>query len=492
MPALAPQGAAGPSVRQQAAANVKVPKGSSVTITHTAQPKTSSGKSLTASRAAAKVAGKAATQAAQAPRNLQTFNPLSGNYTTGQLNKIANNLTANGLKATLTPLVSQAQQIQNSEGTVANRYGQYTATGDQIMQGLQANAGVGALTADNQAAQAAQNTANAIDQTGAAAKALNGGYLDPQVAAALQNQSTYSGTVGGANSQLASQLGSSEGDFMTNLRGSAALQGIEGQGNIAAAYAKQLATNRASQDSATLSARATAKQLASTLGEQQFNNEMLSAEVGTKKLDAITTAKKVAGDTKIGLINAGTNRERANTSQFSASTLANYRVAALGEKGRTDYANEQIRAAATTLASSKATAQERQWANQDRIAWAKVKSASTPSKAAQYADVAQVSGLVREYEAAIDPKSYPKGIAPTPAQVAATLETKYSKNGALVTAAIELGQSGYITLTTQQALAAQGVNLAALPPAWLRVPVPVTLPAPSLAPAGSPINSTVG
>lgn len=492
-------GSAGGSVRQQAAVNASVPKGSSVTITHGGAPKAAtSGKSSTSSKAAAKVAGKGATQAAAAPRNLATFNPLGGSYNTSQLNTIANNMTTQSLKASLAPLVSQAGQIQNSEGTVAGRYGQYTQQGDQILQGLQANASSGALTADNQAAQAAQNTANAIDQTGAAAKALNGGYMDPQVAAALQNQSTYGATVGGSNAALASSLGSNENDFMANLRGAAALQGNEGQANIAAAYAKQLATNRASQNSLELKAPATAAQLANTLGQDQFNDQILGKEYNLKALTATSDAqaKKVSG--QVAQENARTAAQRAATAQFAATSAANYRVADLGVTAQNDYAKQRQAAATSALASGKLTAQEKQWATADRLAWAKVNSAANPTQKAQDADIAQITSISNEYKNALTPAAHVpnattgKVVVPTPAQVGSVLAQKYSKSGAMVQAGIELGQNGFISPATQQALVAQGVTLSTLPPAWLRAPVPVTLPAPSLAPVGANVANPPG
>ena len=120
-----------------------------------------------------------------------------------QIASLANRTAAGNTQASLIPLRQQAGAIQGTQATVSQRLGQYNQVGDTIMQGLQGNAAASALTADNQAAQLAQNSANAIDKTGAAAKALNAGYLDPAVAAQLANQSTQAGTNAGANAQFA-------------------------------------------------------------------------------------------------------------------------------------------------------------------------------------------------------------------------------------------------------------------------------------------------
>src|ERR1019366_8850105 len=158
----------------------------------------------------------------------------------------------------------------------------YNAVGDNIMQGLQGNAAASALTADNQAAQLAANSANQIDKTGAGAKALNAGYLDPNVQAVLANQAAQAGTNAGANSQFASSQGTNENNFMANLRGSAALQAIQGQQNVASRYGAQLGTNRAQQQALIAKEPATAKTLANTLGQQQFTDQVLAKQYNLK------------------------------------------------------------------------------------------------------------------------------------------------------------------------------------------------------------------
>jgi hypothetical protein len=381
-----------------------------------------------------------------------------------QIANLANRTTAGNTQASLIPLRQQAGAIQGTQATVSNRLGQYNQVGDNIMQGLQGNASASALTADNQAAQLAQNSASAIDKTGAAAKALNAGYLDPNVQAVLANQATQAGTNAGANSQFASSQGTNENNFMANLRGSAAMQAIQGQQNVASLYGGQLGANRAQQQAMLAKEPATAKALATELGNTQFTDRAVLAGLNIK-----TAAQRAA---------FWSDQQKAKTAAYSAATarlgvssLANYRIASLSVTSQNNYAHQQEAAANTALGNSKLTAQQKQWAQADAIIWAKVTSAATPAAKTQALDVAQVTGMMHEYQNALLQSSYPAGKAPlTPQQAKGLLETKYSKTGALVPAAVELAQNGTITPGTAAALKAQGVQI---PSNWLAKPIPV-------------------
>ena len=390
--------------------------------------------------------------------------PTSGFMSQMQIANLANRTTAGNVQANLIPLRQQSGAIQGTQATVSNRLGQYNAVGDNIMQGLQGNAAASALTADNQAAQLAQNSASAIDKTGAAAQALNAGYLDPNVAAVLANQRTLAGTDAGANSQFASSQGTNENNFMANLRGSAALQAIQGQQNVASTYGNQLATNRAQQQALIAKEPATAKALATELGNTQFTDRATLLGLGIKS--------KAAQDAfLLGTQKNTTTAYQAATARLGVSSLANYRIASLSVTSQNDYAKQQESAANTALASGKLSAQEKQWQTQNAINWAKVNSTSNAAAKAQATDVAQVAGIRHEYENSMNPASYAAGKTPLTPQLALTaLEAKYAKSGALVPAAVELARNGVVTPATAAALKAQGVQV---PSSWLAKPIPV-------------------
>lgn len=462
------------NVRQQAAAQVKVPKGSSVTITHAASPGTGSGKApSTKAKAATKVAGPAATQAARQPAAATaTFNPMAGYLSTPQLSQVANNITAANLKASLTPLRQQAGQIQNSEGTVASRFNQYGQTGNQILQGLQGNANASALTGENQAAQAAQNTANSIDQTGAAAKALNGGYMDPQVMAALANQGQYSGAVAGSQAALASNLGAGQKGYMQSLTGDAQLGQQEGQANIAAAYAKQLATNRAAQTTLVEKAQPTAKDLATTLGQQQFTDWATEQGLGIKKgtLNA-TVAKNEAA--------AQDAQQKNSIAALTAQGKISYDNALIGvDNSKIDVTKQLGLVNAAIKAKGVDATQEKTLLTYQaalaKIAATKTSTALTPGQKTANT----IEGYAELYKAEITGGK-------TPQQAAAVVRLGSLKTqGAGGDAAIELASTGFITPATQAALKAQGVPIN---PAWIR-PAALAPPA-SLGTPGAPLSA---
>jgi hypothetical protein len=325
------------------------------------------------------------------------------------------------------------------------------------------------LTADNQAAQLAQNSANQIDKTGAAAKALNAGYMDPNVQAVLANQATQAGTNAGANSQFASSQGQNESNFMANLRGSAAARAIEGQQNVASLYGGQLGTNRAQQQALIAKEPATAKALLSSLTNQQFTDRATLLGLGIK-------SKAQQDAFLLGTQKNQTSAYQAATQRLGVSSLANYRIASLSVTSQNNYAKQQESAANTALASGKLSAQEKQWQTQNAINWARVNSASNPAAKAQATDMAQVAGIRHEYENALNPASYTAGKTPlTPQAALSALEAKFAKSGALVPAAVELARYGVITPGTAKALKAQGVQV---PSTWLAKPVPAA-PLPS-------------
>lgn len=398
---------------------------------------------------AAKNAGKPPKQPGQ-PR-LRSFTPLqwlaSGNLPSSQqLAGLANRVTAQQTNASLTPLRQQAAQIRNTEGTVGNRLAGYYQTGDRLMGQLQGNATQGALTDENAAAQAAQRTANLIDQTGSAAQALNGGYMDPNVAAALQQQRQYQGTTAGAEAGLLGGLGTSENEYMANLRASAALGAMQGQQNVASIYGKQLGSNQAARNALLEKEAPTAKQLASSYGQNLFTDYATMRGLGLKQ-------SSLAADIQNNQQRNTTAATNAATAQYRAQTQRQYDQA----QARIRTIDAQLKQAGLSETQRHHLVTERQ--AQEKIANAnKPKPALTPAAQAKLnrTAVSNVTGQEGYYRQAIREGR-------TPQQAAGAVTQSLKNDGAEAQAAIQLATQGYINPDVERQLRAQGVQV---PKAW--------------------------
>ena len=437
-----------------------------ITVTHTApsvhQAAQGAANAVSPRSVAGKGGGRQPSQSAG-----QRFSPLALGSPSPQMVALANRITKQSTNAALVPLRQQAGQISNTQGTVANRYAGYTNTADQILQGLGQNAQQGALSNDNVVAQQAQNTANEIDKTGAAAQALNAGYLDPNVAAALQNQRQFSGTVGGAQAGLVGSQGANETNFMGNLRGTAALQGLEGQQAIASDYAKQLGANRAQQQSLILKEQPTAKALAATLCQQQFTNYATLRSINTKAAQQEANSIYDAARAKAGLLTAGATATNAQTKAFQAHAEAQYQQGelALGQgkltvAAQNNQANEAIKQIDAKIAQGRLTEQQRHDLANERIAWQRVLSAKTGGSATQVKGANAIIGEAGYYAHAI-------AGGKTPVQASGGVAQALRNDGYEGQAAIELATQGYIGPKVVAGLKQQGVSV---PKAWTTRP----------------------
>lgn len=274
-------GTAAPSVRQQAAQRaVKAPR---VAAQH-AQPTTlgrrSGGTRNGGGGTRAQGGGKTNASPSSGP---VAFNPVSGFLNTQQLGHLADQITRQNMQAQLSPLRQQAGEISGTESTVSKRYGGYTNSTDQLLQGIGKDAEAQAKTYENQAADAVLKAGNAINQTGQTAVAQNGGYLDPQVQAQLNAEGKLAVGIGSAQNSFAANAGQGEESFMSNLRAAAVQRALEGQRGISTLYGNQLAKNQSEQDRLLARQPAEAKSLAATLGQQQFTDYATLRGLGIKQ-----------------------------------------------------------------------------------------------------------------------------------------------------------------------------------------------------------------
>lgn len=297
-----------------------------------------------------------------------SFNPLEGNLNSKQLGKLANRLTLEKTKAAVQPLKGQEKEIGQVEKSVANRYGQYSNTGAQSLRGIQNEAGTSAKTYQNNVAETTLKAAKEIEGTGQSATAQNGGYLDPQVQAALNAEGRLSAGIGSSQEQLSQNLGQGENDFISNLRAAAAVRAVQGQSNIASTYGKQregvqqkISETRAKQPGE-------AANLAVELGQKQFTDQATSQSLGLKQVGAQQAQQKINLSAKQ---NAEHDRLSERGQNITASTDAERNALSgksLAERERHDQASEKISSERAQAAIKKATGSGLTTSQQNRVA----------------------------------------------------------------------------------------------------------------------------
>ena len=226
------------------------------------------------------------TQAAKAPAprysGKNIFNPAAGIQGSPQLEALADRITKGQLQNQLEPLRQQAGEIRNTQQTVGERYGNAAKLTEGTLQGLQGQQEAGAKTFENNAAEATLQASKGIETAGQNATSRTGGYLDPQVQAALNAQGARAVGLGAAQGGLAANLGQNEANYMTNVRAAAAQRSLEGQGNIAQHYGAELGKVSASERQAIAKQPVAAKSLGVELGQKQFSDLATAQGLGIK------------------------------------------------------------------------------------------------------------------------------------------------------------------------------------------------------------------
>lgn len=456
----APKAASPGAMRRQAAQRaVKVAKGPAAprVVAQHAQKTTASRAGALVGRAphpaAAKPPGvQAAKSTATKTQGPTAFNPIKGFLNSQQLGKLANQITKQNMETELSPLRQQAKEIAGTQATVANRYGGYSNATNSLLSGISQDAETGAKTFENQAADAALKAGEGISQTGQAATAQDGGYLDPQVQAELNAQGKLAAGVGSAQNELAATAGGNETGFMGNLRAAAAQRALEGQKSINTLYGQQLGKNQGEQNKLIAKQPAEAKSLAVELGQKQFTDYATAKSLGIKQQTANTTAKN--DSEKARLIQRGQN---ITASHDAATTRVDERK--IAESERHDRANEKIGAEKAQAELKKAngglsTSEQDKVAGEIGTAYTVVQQLRTAKISPQEIRNALTSGgLRRDVEATSSSgKKYTKEVT-----------YKYPKigNQALITAAFELWDWHVVKPATVKELQGLGINVPA-------------------------------
>ncbi len=245
-------------------------------------------------------------------------NVLNPGLPRGELQRIEQliaNATKSRTQAELQPFKARGQEIQGTEQTVAKRYGGIGEQTQGTLTNLVGQSEAGAKTAENQAAEATLAANKAIESTGQTNQTLNAGYLDSQVRAAQEAAKANVAGIGASAQAGAQARGQGEEAFMRELRGVASQRALEGQGNIASLYGKQLTQNRGKEGEVLARNQAREKEERLTLPR-----ELLTQKLGVQKL-ANEGIKVQQGGEKIRATERGQNLNRASAQERAGVTI---------------------------------------------------------------------------------------------------------------------------------------------------------------------------
>lgn len=225
---------------------------------------------------------KAAPHAQAAKPSTVAFNPLAGTLNTQQLQSLARNTAQSQQKAELAPLQNQAREIQGNEQGVQQRFQQYGQAQDAQLGAIGQSAEASAKTAQNNAAELALKSGQAVEGTGQSQSALTGGYIAPELKAEINAEGARAASTGATGTSLAAQGAQNETNFMANLRATAAAKVTEGARGISSLYGKQLGENENKQGEAAAKLAPNEAKLLTELGQKQFTDQITAQGLGIK------------------------------------------------------------------------------------------------------------------------------------------------------------------------------------------------------------------
>lgn len=264
----------------------------------------------------------------------------------GQLQHLATKEVQQETKANLQPYQQKAGEIAGTEQTVAKRFGGYGEATDKLLGGLQSSAEGSAKTYGNLAAEQALKAQSDVANVGQNTQAANGNYLDPQVRAALANQSANVAGIGAARTSQAESQGQNETNFMTNLRAAAAQRATEGQSGITSTFGKQQAANQAGENQLLAREPGAISKLATEYGQKEFTDRATEQGLGIK-----------AGTLRVGEQNAQSKAQSVRATESNNAQKNALTSAKLGLEGQKLKFSEV--STGEKLAVSKLTAEEK-------------------------------------------------------------------------------------------------------------------------------------
>jgi hypothetical protein len=276
---------------------------------------------------------------AQRAANMGVVNPAY-NYSSAQLLQIARQITAGQTNAVVNPLRQQAADIGAQGRAATGLYQAGLAKGQNILAGLAADQAAGQGQLAGAQTQQAQDVANMISGAGNTATQLYGGTLSPQAQAAQQAIAGAAGATAGARTAFTNTAAQNQANYLRDLRGNAAaVAGPAGAAQLGTAYARLSAPVQQAIQTALSKQGPAAKQLAQTLGQQQFANQILRKEYGLKAYTAQTQRKVATYNYLLGQGKEQIAAANSQTAAFNAQTQRAYDQA----KTKNDVANTQLK-----------------------------------------------------------------------------------------------------------------------------------------------------
>jgi hypothetical protein len=285
---------------------------------------------------------------ARAPAAPRPYNPQTANA--GEMERHFTGVVNKNTQAELGPFRQRQGEITNTEGTVSKAYGGYGEQFQNQMGNLQTQAQGNAKTFENHVAESTLQATKGIETTGQNAITANAGYLDPQLRAALSNQSSNIAATGQAQLGAAQAQGQGMQNYLTALRGAAGARVLEGQRGIATTYGKQRGEVGAKENQLIARKPGEISRLTEQGMKTQFNQRAAEQGLGiklgtlgvaqqnaqTKAADAAAKARGAAEGHKL------TERGQNITAENYKKT-DEYRKAGLAEKERVDASNAQYK-----------------------------------------------------------------------------------------------------------------------------------------------------
>lgn len=313
---------------------------------------------------------KAAPHAQAAKPSTVAFNPLAGTLNTQQLQTLARNTAQSQQKAELAPLQNQAREIQGNEAGVQQRFQQYGQAQDAQLGAIGQSAEASAKTAQNNAAELALKSGQAVEGTGQSQSALTGGYIAPELKAEINAEGARAASTGATGTSLAAQGAQNENNFMANLRATAAAKVTEGAKGISSLYGKQLGENENKQGEAAAKLAPNEAKLLTELGQKQFTDQITAQGLGIKTQTLAQKGQETAA--KLKTTERGQNVTRQSAREKAILTARGLNIKE-GQQGFNEWATREKLAVSKLSAADKARYDEAQ---------VRIKSAAASGKAA--------------------------------------------------------------------------------------------------------------
>lgn len=179
------------------------------------------------------------------------------------------------------PFIDKGTQIAASEAATAARYHGFTGEAEKATAGLLTNQQAGAKTTDNEAAEAVRKAGEPTTTAGNNISTQNGGYVAPQVQAALQEGVASTEGIASAAQAKALTQGQGEENYLRDVQAQATQRYLGGQQQLSEGFGKERQAN--ANEEAKIAGRASG---AISKGVEAFNTRQSNTRLAEDKLQS--------------------------------------------------------------------------------------------------------------------------------------------------------------------------------------------------------------